>query len=445
LQKTYIWNEIQNNPEIYNNVFGIKKNNYMRIKTTSIDELTSFIKNQWRYGKGISWINKNGWWWFTNQLNKSTIWDNINNSDILYEKIFGVKRRKTKIREQISDKTTINDIIKIMKEKWYYWKWAKWMIWSEWQKNDAGKFYKRITALPVWENIKNDKELYELIFWTNKGEYFFLNNISLKEEKILISNIIKENGWYWKWTNWMIWPEWDISWAKGFYTKLVKTSLWKYMQKDINLYKEIMWSVPYKRSYYINGIELWFDSLAERRIAVILYRLWVVNQRREGENLHITTNGSSKNSIDFKIGDTFLEYHPYNPNTQKYKWWSFHWEAQRKYDNITDLNYKDRLELIVFDDNIDYFDHKSHKWKQRSDLCRSLFTIIKDTSTLFSHIPLDNRWIILDYENFKEFYNKINKELVDYDTQNTKINNTQSQDNFISDDLTWAGINSKAA
>jgi hypothetical protein len=35
--------------------------------------------------------------------------------------------------------------------------------------------------------------------------------------------------------------------------------------------------------------------------------------------------------------------------------------------------------------------------------------------------------------------------LVDYDTQNTKINNTQSQDNFISDDLTWAEINSKVA
>lgn len=30
----------------------------------------------------------------------------------------------------------------------------------------------------------------------------------------------------------------------------------------------------------------------------------------EGVNYHVRTNGSKLNSLDFKIGDVFLEYHP---------------------------------------------------------------------------------------------------------------------------------------
>ena len=128
-------------------------------------------------------------------------------------------------------------------------------------------------------------------------------------------------------------------------------------------------------------------------------------------------NGSKQNSIDFKIGDTFLEYHPYNPHTQKHKWWSFSWEAQRKYDHITNTLYKNKFDLIVFDHKVDYYDKKSHTWKHKTDLCRSLFNIITETPTLISRIPLDKRYIMLDYKHFKDFYHQVAKELSDYDMQ----------------------------
>lgn len=425
LQKTYIWNEIQSNSEIYKSVFWTEKNNYIRIRTASANDIIEFIQNKNRYWKGINRINKNGWWGFINQLNKSVLWNEINKNDIVYEKIFGVKRRKSKQWAELKKDTTINDIINIMQRQGYYWKWARRMIWPEWQKIGAGRFYKKIISLPIWIDIKNNKSVYESIFWTNKSEYYHINSVSLLEEKKYIGNIIKENGWYGKGTNRMIWPEWESSGAKLFYNKLVKTSIWNNMQKDMDLYKDIMGILPYKRLYHDKNIEIWFDSLEERRIAVIFYKLWIIERRIEGENLHIKTNWSAKHSIDFKIGHTFLEYHPYNSYTQKNKWWSFSWEAQRKYDNITNTLYKDKFDLIVFDDEITYYNKKTHVWKERRDLCKALFNLIKETPTLTSHIPLDKRRIVLSYDNFKNFYNQISKELSEYDMQSSTTEETQ--------------------
>jgi hypothetical protein len=65
-----------------------------------------------------------------------------------------------------------------------------------------------------------------------------------------------------------------------------------------------------------------------------------------------------------------------------------------------------------------------------------LYDIVRENRTLIHHVPVEKLHYLTHPDEFKLLVTQINKELVDYDTQNTKINNTQSQDNFISDDLT---------
>ncbi len=54
---------------------------------------------------------------------------------------------------------------------------------------------------------------------------------------------------------------------------------------------------------------VFFDSGEERIVAQLLYRYGLISGFVEGENLHVKA-GDSRASLDFKIGATFLEYHP---------------------------------------------------------------------------------------------------------------------------------------
>ena len=53
-----------------------------------------------------------------------------------------------------------------------------------------------------------------------------------------------------------------------------------------------------------------FDSYPERITGILLHSLGMIKKFEEGKNLHIRTNGSKQHSVDFKVGDVFLEYHP---------------------------------------------------------------------------------------------------------------------------------------
>ena len=54
---------------------------------------------------------------------------------------------------------------------------------------------------------------------------------------------------------------------------------------------------------------VFFDSNEERVVAQLLFKYGLVEKFIEGRNLHVIS-GNSRISLDFKIGNVFLEYHP---------------------------------------------------------------------------------------------------------------------------------------
>jgi hypothetical protein len=82
-------------------------------------------------------------------------------------------------------------------------------------------------------------------------------------------------------------------------------------------------ALPYKLSHSILKQDLttacvrldlpdqtvFFDSGEERVVAQLLFKYGAIKDFIEGENVHVLV-GESKVSLDFKIGDLFLEYHP---------------------------------------------------------------------------------------------------------------------------------------
>ena len=82
-------------------------------------------------------------------------------------------------------------------------------------------------------------------------------------------------------------------------------------------------ALPYKLSHSILKQDLttacvrldlpeqtvFFDSGEERVVAQLLFKYGAIKKFIEGETSHILV-GDSKVSLDFKIGDLFLEYHP---------------------------------------------------------------------------------------------------------------------------------------
>ncbi len=69
----------------------------------------------------------------------------------------------------------------------------------------------------------------------------------------------------------------------------------------------------------------------------------------EGGNLHVRTNGSKLHSLDFRVGDVFLEYHPLSPD-EKASGTGFGAAAARKRRFVTDPVLGRRAVLYVFDD-----------------------------------------------------------------------------------------------
>jgi hypothetical protein len=54
---------------------------------------------------------------------------------------------------------------------------------------------------------------------------------------------------------------------------------------------------------------VFFDSGEERIVAQLLHRYGLILKFIEGENLHIRV-GDSRSTLDFKVGNVFIEYHP---------------------------------------------------------------------------------------------------------------------------------------
>jgi len=91
--------------------------------------------------------------------------------------------------------------------------------------------------------------------------------------------------------------------------------------------------------YDHKGKTILYDSRPERIIGILLEKYGLIRKPQEGLNIHVKTNGSKLNSIDFLIDNLFLEYHPLGiadiraSRTLKQS-------GQRKKDNITNPDYQ---------------------------------------------------------------------------------------------------------
>lgn len=61
----------------------------------------------------------------------------------------------------------------------------------------------------------------------------------------------------------------------------------------------------------------------------------MVGKFAEGVNYHVRTNGSKLHSLDFRIGDVFLEYHPVSLS-ELARGMGFRDAARRKRSNVTE-------------------------------------------------------------------------------------------------------------
>jgi hypothetical protein len=62
--------------------------------------------------------------------------------------------------------------------------------------------------------------------------------------------------------------------------------------------------------YDFGSGEVYFDSFPERVVGIMLHEAGLVDGFEEGINLHVPVNSETQHSLDFKVGDTFIEYHP---------------------------------------------------------------------------------------------------------------------------------------
>jgi hypothetical protein len=80
---------------------------------------------------------------------------------------------------------------------------------------------------------------------------------------------------------------------------------------------------------------IYFDSYPERIVGLLLYKYGLINDFVEGQNFHVlTSKGGKRNSIDFLISETFLEYHPLGIMDKK-RGYNLKQAGQRKRKNIT--------------------------------------------------------------------------------------------------------------
>ncbi|MDP2924997.1 MAG: hypothetical protein Q8N99_01355 [Nanoarchaeota archaeon] len=88
-----------------------------------------------------------------------------------------------------------------------------------------------------------------------------------------------------------------------------------------------------------NG-EVSFDSYHERIVGILLHKYGLIRDFKEDENLHVRTNGSKTNSIDFLVGDSLIEFHPVHWSEKQRGIDTIKKAGERKYKAITNPEYQ---------------------------------------------------------------------------------------------------------
>ena len=133
LTKSKNRNKIKNNSNIYKKIFGVDqlRHKWSRVDSASIDDITQYMKNKWRYGKGAGWIfSPEGimsWFQkFYGKLQSTSLRETIKNDSITYKQIFGVDKKELQDWTWI-DSASIDDIAQFMKNKWRFGKSISWI------------------------------------------------------------------------------------------------------------------------------------------------------------------------------------------------------------------------------------------------------------------------------------------------------------------------------
>ena len=139
--------------------------------------------------------------------------------------------------------------------------------------------------------------------------------------------------------------------ACAFYQGLSK---WVHKQTDEpvkrrklvrRLFRERAAPFPYSTRKEI----VYFGSRPERIVGLLLNQYGLLKQFKEGENVHIRTNGHKTHNLDFLFGNTFIEYHPFGIGEHKNGMKDIGAVARKRIGNITNPAFKDYKFYMVTD------------------------------------------------------------------------------------------------
>ncbi len=207
-------------------------------------------------------------------------------------------------------------------------------------KNGGNAFYKALLTICQIESEKTGKTFRELTEWlprNNNDWSKFANIADFKKEYMTNPNLRgrtpaelmndKKKG------------------GKKFYNALRKFVTKISNGDDIkraSLMKKVLVYSNKCKHYNFRNSTIRFDSRPERIIAILLNKYGLLKRPEEGKNVHVKTNGDHQHSIDFLVGNTLIEYHPFNRKYDPKQGRNSNEEVTRyKFKNITNPKYSD--------------------------------------------------------------------------------------------------------
>jgi hypothetical protein len=128
------------------------------------------------------------------------------------------------------------------------------------------------------------------------------------------------------------------SFYKAFHEWVNKQTEDKKQRKELT--RQVFTELKAPFFYKFNDCDIQFDSRPERIVALVIYQYGLVTKYTEEINLHVRVNGKKRHSIDFLVGETFIEYHPLSPADRKKGIKTVQGAGKRKRQSITNPAYQ---------------------------------------------------------------------------------------------------------
>jgi hypothetical protein len=165
-----------------------------------------------------------------------------------------------------------------------------------------------------------------------------------------------------------------------------------------------------------------FDSKGERVIGILLDKYGIVKEFEEDKNLHVLTNEKSQHSIDFFVGNTFIEYHPLNPSNGKAKnkfrldfnSYMLGFDSSKSFPKLLSVE-----NLVLKGESFNKWNHITRPkyqdtWFWHIDDVEQLYDVLMDSAVK----PLMNkRYRNITYEQFEKDVDQAYQRAADYDAK----------------------------